>query len=146
MVKNPPDDMPQITAYLYYKDVKTALEWLGKTFDFHTRMQIPGPDGSIMHAEMSMGDGLIMMGQACAENAGTSPMDLTGVNQSLYVYVDDVEAHYQHAKSLDAPGISEPVDMFWGDRMYETQDLEGHKWAFAQHVKDVAPEDMKPPF
>ncbi len=136
--------MPQITAYLYYKDVGAILKWLADTFGFETRTQMAGPDGNIMHAEMSLGNGLIMMGQACAETGGTSPMDLTGVNQSLYVYVDDLAAHHQHAKSLDAPSISDPMDMFWGDRMYEVQDPEGHKWTFAQHVRDVLPEDMKP--
>lgn len=145
MLKNPPDGMPRITPYLFYKDVKSALSWLEKTFGFKKRGEILELDGGIMHAEMVFKDGVLMMGSPSNERGSKSPSELPGVNQSLYIYVDDVDAHYVHAKSLDAPNISEPMDMFWGDRMYTVQDLEGHHWSFAEHVKDVAPEDMKPP-
>ena len=145
MPKNPPDDMPQITPYLYYDDVKAATEWLENTFGFSKRFEIPAPDGSLMHAEMILGSGVVMMGQACEEQGGKSPKGMPAVSQSLYVYVDDVNAHHAHAKSAGAPAISDPQDMFWGDRMYDVQDLEGHKWAFAQHTRDIAPEDMEIP-
>ena len=145
MPKNPPDDMPQITPYLYYNDVGSALEWLEKTFGLKKRFELPAPDGKIMHAEMALGSGVVMMGQACEEQGGRSPAELPAVSQSLYVYVDDVDAHHAHAKAAGAPDIGEPVDMFWGDRLYDVKDLEGHRWAFAQHTKDVAPEDLHPP-
>jgi len=144
MPKNPPDDMPRITPYLYYNDVERALSWLSVTFGLEKRFEMQGPDGRIAHAEMMFEDGVIMLGLACPEQNGRSPSELDGVNQALYVYVGDVDAHHQKAAFAGARITEEPVDMFWGDRMYSVKDLEGHQWTFAQHVKDVAPEDMKP--
>lgn len=58
----------------------------------------------------------------------------------------NVDEHYRQGKAAGAANITEPMDMFWGDRMYTVQDLEGHHWSFAKHLKDIAPEDMKPSF
>ena len=145
MPANPPEGMPRMIPFLFYNDPGAALDWLAKAFGLETRMSMPGPEGQIMHAEMQLRDAVIMMGPVSDEVGSKSPSDLPGVNQSLYVYVDDVDAHYEQAKSAGARIMSEPEDMFWGDRMYYAQDCEGHHWNFAQHVKDVAPEDMKPP-
>ena len=122
-----------------------ALEWLGKAFGLEKRLAMPGPDGELVHAEMQLADAVVMMGPASDENQTGSPRDLPAVNQSLYLYVDDVDAHCQRARAAGARILSEPTDMFWGDRMYYAQDCEGHHWNFATHVKDVAPEDIKPP-
>ena len=145
MPQNPPEGFPRLVPHLFYNDLPAALEWLAKAFALEPRMSMPGPDGSIMHAEMSLEDAVIMMGPASVEVGARSPADLPAVNQSLYVYVDNVDAHFARAKASGAKIVSEPTDMFWGDRMYYAQDCEGHHWNFAQHVKDVAPEDMKPP-
>jgi uncharacterized glyoxalase superfamily protein PhnB len=67
---------------------------------------------------------------------------LPGIHQSLYVYVDDVDAHFRNAVEAGAEPLTEPADMFWGDRMYAVKDLEGHHWSFAQHVRDVALQDL----
>ena len=146
MPKNPPEGMPRVTPYLFYNDVGAALVWLEKTFGFERKGEIPAPDGSIMHAEMAFKDGVLMMGPANDDRGCRSPSTLPGVNQSLYLYVDDVDAHFKHAKASGAAKITEPMDTFWGDRMYTVQDLEGHQWSFAEHVKDIAPEDMQPTF
>jgi uncharacterized glyoxalase superfamily protein PhnB len=143
MPKNPPENMPRITPYLYYKDVAAALDWLARTFGFTERMRMPGPDGGIMHAEMEYADGVIMLG--CPGADYKSPKQLGRNTQSLYVYVDDVDKHYQHAKSAQAKILEEPADQFYGDRRYGVEDVEGHQWYFAQCVRDVAPEEMKPP-
>jgi uncharacterized glyoxalase superfamily protein PhnB len=94
---------------------------------------------------MKLQDGLIMMGPASEERGTGSPQDLGAVSQSIVCYVDDVDAHHADAKQAGAQCTSEPMDMFWGDRMYSVVDCEGHQWSFATHVRDVAPEDMKPP-
>ena len=145
MPANPPEGMPRLIPFLFYNDPRAALDWLAKAFALETRMTMPGPEGQIMHAEMQLKDAVIMMGPPSDEQASKSPADLPGVNQSLYLYVDDVNAHYQQAKAAVARIMSEPEDMFWGDRMYYAQDCEGHHGNCAQHLKDVAPEDMKPP-
>ena len=146
MPANPPDNMPRITSNLYYDDPASALEWLAKAFGFETRMSIPGPDGGVMHAEMQVADGVVMLSPASGADHWKSPKSLAGsVTQGLYVYVDDVDAHCARARAAGAIIQSELEDMFWGDRTYVVEDPEGHRWTFAQHTRDVAPEDMKPP-
>jgi len=144
--ENPPNGMPRITPNLFYDDPGAALEWLSKAFGFETRMSMPGPDGGVMHAEMSVADGVFMVSPTGVNEAWHSPRSLQGsVTQGLYVFVDDVDAHFARARSAGATILSELEDMFWGDRTYVAADPEGHRWTFAQHVRDIAPEDMKPP-
>lgn len=146
MPKNPPENMPRIAPNVFYDDPAAALEWLSKAFAFEARMAMPGPDGKIIHAEMQVADSAIMMSPTEASEAWRSPRSLGGsVTQSLYVYVDDVDAHCARARSAGADIVAEPEDMFWGDRTYIATDLEGHRWTFAQHVREVSPEEMKPP-
>ena len=143
MPLNPPENMPRITPYLYYEDVAGALDWLARAFGFSERTRMPGPDGSIMHAEMECADGVIMTG--CPSADYRNPSNLGQATQGLYVFVDDVDKHFRHAKESGAKIINEPEDQFYGDRRYTTEDPEGHQWFFATHMRDVAPEDMTPP-
>lgn len=140
MPKNPPENMPRITAYLLYNDVAAALDWLTKTFGFKERMRMPGPDGVVSHGEIELEDGLVMIGRPDA-----AYKQLGQVTQFLYVYVDKVDEHCQRAQKAGAKILKEPEDQFYGDRRYATEDPEGHQWMFATHVKDVKPEDMKVP-
>jgi PhnB protein len=143
MPKNPPENTPRVTPYLYYQDVAAALRFLADAFGFHEKLRMPGPDGKIAHAEMTLGDGLVMMGCPGAEYR--NPKHLGQTTQSLYVYVDDVDAHCARAKKASAKIIDEPEDQFYGDRRYSAEDPEGHHWFFATHTRDVAPEDLKAP-
>jgi uncharacterized glyoxalase superfamily protein PhnB len=135
--------MPRITAYLLYEDVAAALDWLAGTFGLQERMRMPGSDGKITHAEMELADGVVMLGNPGPDYR--NPKRLGQVTHSLYIYVDDVDKHFEHARAAGATILDEPEDQFYGDRRYGAEDLEGHHWYFAQHVRDVAPEDMKPP-
>src|SRR5262245_19794568 len=101
---------------------------------------MPGPDGGIMHAEMEFADGVVMMGRP--DPAYRNPKTLGALTQSLYVYVDDVDKHHQRAKEAGAKIVEAPADQFYGDRRYGTEDIEGHLWHFAQHVRDPSPEEM----
>jgi len=143
MVANPPENMPRVTPYILYEDVASALDWLANAFGFRERMRLPGPDGKVNHAEMELADGVVMMG--CPGPEYQNPKRLGHVTQELYVYVDDVDTHFHRAKGAGATILEEPEDQFYGDRRYRAVDPEGHHWCFAQHVRDVAPEDMKPP-
>ncbi len=146
MIDNPPKNMTRITPYLHYQDVAQAISWLEKVYGFKLRFSLADPkSGNIMHAEMTFADGIIMLGPISPERGGLSPRDLAGVNQGLYVYVDDVQRHYEHARETGARITMHPETMFWGDRVYGALDLEGHQWSFAQHVEDVPPEKMKLP-
>jgi len=143
MVKNPPENMPRITPYLLYEDVVGALEWLARAFGFRERLRLPGPDGAITHAEMELADGVIMIGHPGKEYQ--SPKRLGHVTQNVYVYVDDVDKHFERAQEAGATILAEPEDQFYGDRRYGAEDLEGHQWYFAQHTRDVPPDELKPP-
>jgi uncharacterized glyoxalase superfamily protein PhnB len=146
MLKNPPDGMPRVTPYVFYDDLPAALDWLAQAFGFETRMTLPGPDGKPMHAEMTTADGVIMMGPTGNMPTWKSPRALGGANtQGLFIYVEDVDAHFARARDAGATVLKEPEDQFWGDRMYTVTDPEGHGWSFAQHVRDVPPEEMVPP-
>jgi PhnB protein len=141
MVANPPPNMPRITPYLYYEDVAGALAWLSRAFGFRERMRLPGPDEKVAHAEMQLADGVIMMGHPGPDYR--NPKRLGAVTQNIYVYVEDVDAHFRRAKEAGATIREEPKDQFYGDRRYGAEDPEGHYWYFAQHVRDVTPEELK---
>lgn len=144
MAVNPIPEGPRITPYLLYEDVAAALDWLSRAFGFEEQGdRFTGPDGKVSHASMKLGDGLIMMG--CPGLSYKSPKRLGQATQHLYIYVEDVDAHFERAKAAGAGILEEPSDKFYGDRTYGASDPEGHQWYFAQHVRDVAPEDMKPP-
>jgi PhnB protein len=138
---NPPQNTPRITPYLLYENVNAAIDWLASAFGFVERMRVPGPDGKTAHAEMRLADGVLMMG--CPGPEYQNPKRLGHVTQNLYVYVDDVDAHFERARKAGAKILEEPKDQFYGDRRYGAVDPEGHNWYFAQHVRDVPPQDMK---
>ena len=91
---------------------------------------------------MELADGVIMMGNPGVDFQ--NPKRLGHVTQYLYVYVDDIDEHYEHARQAGATIVAEPEDQFYGDRRYGAEDPEGHHWYFAQHIREVAPEDMPP--
>lgn len=141
MPQNPPEGFPRITPYLLYEDVDTAVDWLVGTCGFIERGRMKGADGRANHAEVALGDGMVMMGNPGPDYL--NPKRRGGATQLIYVYVDDVDAHYQTAQAAGAPILREPADQFYGDRTYATEDPEGHQWSFAQHVRDVSAEDMQ---
>jgi len=142
MAVNPIPEGPRITPYLLYEDVGKALDWLSKAFglrEFGDRFT--GPDGTINHAAMKLGDGLIMMG--CPGTTYKNPKRLGHVTQHLYVFVEDVDGLFARARALGAAVLEEPQDKFYGDRRCGLVDPEGHQWYFAQHVRDVSAEEMQ---
>jgi PhnB protein len=143
MPANPPENVPQVSPYLLYEDVAGALEWLSKAFGLRERTRVADASGTVHHAEMEIGDGLIMMG--CPGPDYQSPRRHGHVTASLYVYVDDVDVHFDQARAAGATIFAEPEDQLYGDRRYGARDPEGHEWYFAQYVRDVPPEELKMP-
>ncbi len=141
MAQNPPAAMPRLTPYLFYEDVAAALDWLTRAFGWEERMRIPGPDGTVGHAEMKLADAVIMMG--CPGPDYRSAKKDGHVHQLQYVYVDQIDRHFEQAKAAGANILSEPEDKFYGDRSYVAEDLEGHQWSFAEHTRDPSPEEMQ---
>lgn len=146
MVATPPEGMPRITPHLFYDDVAAAIDWLVEAFGFVVRVRMTDREDKVVHGELEFADGLVMLGLACENDAWESPRTLGGrVSQRLYIYVEDVDAHYQRAMKAGARILYEPGDQFYGDRVYECVDPEGHRWKFAQHIRDVDMKTLKRP-
>jgi uncharacterized glyoxalase superfamily protein PhnB len=146
MVANPPEDMPRIAPHLFYDDVAAAIDWLVKAFGFVVRVRMTDENGGVVHGELEVSDGLVMLGLTSENEVWESPRTLDGrISQRLYIYVDDVDSHCERARSADARILYEPADQFYGDRVYECVDPEGHRWKFAQHIRDVDMRTLKRP-
>jgi uncharacterized glyoxalase superfamily protein PhnB len=134
-----PQGFSRVTPYLLYEDVAGALDWLSRAFGFEERLRFTGADGTVTHAEMTLGDGLIMMGDPGPEYQ--SPHRSGSIAAQVHVYVDDVDAHFERAKGAGAKIVSEPAEQPYGDRRYDAKDPEGQLWSFATRVRDVSPEE-----
>jgi uncharacterized glyoxalase superfamily protein PhnB len=135
-------DGPRIVPYLLYEDVAAALGWLAQAFGLEEHGdRFTGADGRVNHAAMKIGDGIVMLG--CPGSDYRNPKRLGQVTQQLYIYVEDVNAHCARARAAGAEIVREPADQFYGDRQYGARDPEGHCWFFAQHIRDVSPEEMR---
>ena len=135
---------PTLTSALSYRDPKAALAWLEKAFGFQTVMVISGEDARIAHAEMRVGNGLLMLGGEWSERH-RSPRSVQGFNtQTVHVHLEsDLDAHCQRARDAGATILQEPDDQFYGDRTYRAVDPEGHIWSFAQTVRNVSREEAE---
>jgi PhnB protein len=142
MAQSPPEGFSRITPYLLYEDVDAAVDFLVRAFGFVERVRMPGPAGKALHAEVGLGEGVVMMGNPGPDYL--NPAHRGGATQLVYVYVDDVNAHFEVAESAGVRILQEPTDQFYGDRTYAAEDPEGHQWTFSQHVRDVSPEEMHP--
>jgi len=126
---------------LTYRDPRAALAWLAEAFGFETTMAIeaPGDDMSNNHYEMGVGGrGRIMVGAEWADWT-RSPASVSGYNTTtVHVSVESgIDAHCERARAAGAAILREPVDEWYGDRVYRCADPEGHHWSFSQHVRDV---------
>jgi len=133
-----------VVPFLTLKKPFDAIAFYKKAFGFKEKYAVPGPDGTLMHAEMIHEGFAIMMGGESKEQKMFSPSYYKGTPLTLYLYTPDVDAVAKKAKKAGAICYQEPQDMYWGDRVAIFADPEGYVWLFATHVKEVAPEDMHP--
>jgi uncharacterized glyoxalase superfamily protein PhnB len=139
MPERPAEARPRIAPYLLYADVEYALEWLARAFGFRERLRFADDEGTVVHAEMELDGGLLMLGHPGPEYQ--NPKRLRAVTQMTHVYVDDVAAHYERAARSGATILSEPSEQPYGDLRYDAMDVEGHCWSFAQRLRELAPEE-----
>jgi PhnB protein len=138
MFAKPTGDMPRLTPHLFYDDVGGALDFLVTAFGFEVKLRMKDDGGKVVHGEVQIGDSLVMIGLTEENPDWECPRTLSGkISQRLYVFVDDVDAHYQRACGAGVKIHRHPEDQFYGDRVYECIDHEGHRWKFAQHLFDV---------
>lgn len=119
------------------------LEFYQKAFGAKETVRMPGPDGSIMHAEFRIGDSTIMLADEMPDMGAKSPKAYGGTPVRFYVYVENVDAAWKRAVDAGGKTIMPLQDMFWGDRTGCLEDPFGHLWNLAQHVSDPTPEEMR---
>jgi len=131
------------TPYLIIKGAAKAIEFYKKAFGAAEMTRMTQPDGRIGHAEIKIGDSLIMLADEFPEMGARSPQSLGGSPVSILLYVQDVDALTSQAITAGAKVVRPVKDQFYGDRSGSLEDPFGHQWHIATHVEDVPPEEMK---
>ena len=137
-----PAGYPTVIPYMCIKGAGEALEFYAKAFNAVETVRMPGPGGMVMHAEMKIGESVIMLSEENCEQGQKSPVTLGGSATHVFLYVPDVDASFAQAIAAGATAIMPPMNMFWGDRFGKLKDPYGHEWSMATHVEDVTPEEM----
>jgi PhnB protein len=142
MTVNPiPDGYPRVIPYLSVDGAAGAIAFYVSVLGATERMRMPGPDDKIGHAELEIGDSVVMLADASPQG-GPSPRELGGSPVTVMVYVPDVDATYAAAIDAGAESLMKPENQFYGDRAAAFTDPFGHRWHIASHVEDVSPEEM----
>ena len=134
-VKPIPDGYHSVTPNLLVAGAAKLIEFTTRAFGATLRHRMENPDGTIMHAEVKIGDSIVMMGDARGQ---CQPMPT-----SLYLYVTDADAVYKRALEAGATSTMAPADQFWGDRTAAVRDPTGNVWMIGTHKEDVPPAEMK---
>ena len=132
-----------VTPSLVVAGAAKALDFYKKALGAEELMRFPGPDGSIMHAEIRIGDSRLMLGDEMPEQGGRSPKSYGGTPVSFFIYSEDVDAAWKRAMDAGAKSVMPLADQFWGDRAGCLEDPFGHKWWLAQHIQDLSPEELR---
>ena len=138
-----PEGYHTITPFLSLDDATGAIEFYKRAFGATERTIMPAPDGRVAHAEIQIGDSVVMLSDMFEQSQGKTPKAAGGTTVGLFLYVDDVDELFKQAIDAGATATMEPDNMFWGDRFARVTDPYGHDWQIATHVEDVTPEDME---
>lgn len=144
-VKPIPDGFRTCTPYMVVKGAAQAIEFYKKAFDAKELMRMPGPGGAVMHAEIQIGNSVLMMCDEmdCGGGVKTrSPLDLGGTPMSIHLYVEKCDAAFDKAVKAGCKVQMPMTDMFWGDRFGKVVDPFGHEWSIATHMEDLTPEEI----
>ncbi len=143
MAKPIPDEYPRVMPYLYVNGAKAAIDFYTSIFGAQERMTMPGPEGKIGHAELSIGDSVIMLADEFPDMGARGPKSVGGSPVTIHVYVEDVDTTFDRAVKAGSTVLRPVEDKFYGDRGGEFEDPYGHRWSIASHVEDVSPEEMQ---
>ncbi len=135
MVKAVPDGYHTVTPYLVVSEAEKVLDFAIRAFGAREKVRMPGPDGKVAHAEVSIGDSVVMMG-----SPSQSQRLMPGM---IYLYVEDTDATYKKAVAAGGKSLEEPTDAFYGDRRAAVEDSQGNQWFIATHQEDPTPEEMQ---
>jgi PhnB protein len=137
-----PEGYHTVTPYLAVGDAVAAIEYYEKAFGAKERVRMDTPDGRIGHAELEIGDSLVMLSDPFPQATTRPPQELGGTSASVFLYVEDVDAVVKQAVDAGATITMEVADQFWGDRFGSVTDPFGHSWSIATHVEDLTPEEI----
>jgi PhnB protein len=137
-----PDGYPRVSPYLIVSGASDAIGFYTKVLGATERMRMAGPDGKVGHAELQIGDSVIMLADEFPEMGAVGPRTVGGSPVTIGVYVDDVDATFAAAIAAGAKELRAVENQFYGDRSGQFEDPFGHRWNVATHVEDVSPEEM----
>jgi uncharacterized glyoxalase superfamily protein PhnB len=142
-VKRIPEGMHTVTPHLVCANAAEAIAFYEKAFGAEELFRMPSPNGKIAHAQIKIGDSVLMMTDENAECGSLGPKTLKGTPVSLYLYFEDADKAFERAVSAGATVKMPLEDMFWGDRWGAVEDPFGHFWHIASHMRDPSPEEMQ---
>jgi len=142
-VKPIPEGYHTLTPFLTVRDAERAIEFYKQAFGAKERGVAKSPDGKVMHAEIMIGDSIIMLADEFPEFGSLSPQSVGGSPMGLHIYIDNVDAAFERAVKAGAQVEMPVMDQFWGDRYGKLKDPFGHNWSIATHVKDMSADEMK---
>jgi PhnB protein len=137
-VKPIPEGYHTLQIYLAVEDASKAIDFYKEAFGAEETIRMPGPDGSVAHAELQIGDSKLMLSDPFPQSNVRPPSERGGPTASIFMYVDDVDATFEQAQRAGATVVSELEDMFWGDRFGTVADPFGQVWAMATHKEDLS--------
>jgi PhnB protein len=137
-----PSGYHSLTPYLVCRGASAAIAFYVKAFGAKEKGRFPGPDGKLMHAEIRIGDSIVMLGDEMPQMGTTAPPTIGGTATGLFLYVKNVDEAFARAVAAGATAEMPPKDMFWGDRYAKLADPFGHKWSLATHIEDISPKEM----
>ena len=138
-----PDGYHTLTPFLTVRDATRAIEFYKQAFGAKERGVMKGPDGKVMHAELMIGDSIIMLSDEFPDFGCLSPQSIGGSSSGLHIYLEDVDAAFDRAVKAGAEVEMPVMDQFWGDRYGKLKDPFGHKWSIGTHIKDLSMDEMK---
>jgi PhnB protein len=141
-VKPIPEGYHTLSPYLAVDDARQAIECYKNAFGATERVRMEAPGGAIGHAEVEIGDSVLMLSDPFPQSSTKPPKEVGGSSVSVFMYVEDVDSVVKQAVDAGATVLMEVADQFWGDRFGTVQDPFGHTWSIATHVEDVAPEEV----
>jgi PhnB protein len=137
-----PDGYHTLSTYLAVDDAAGAIEYYKRAFGAQERVRMEAPDDRIGHAELGVGDSVIMLSDPVPQASTRPPRELGGTSASIFMYVEDVDAVVKQAVDAGATLTMEVADQFWGDRFGTVTDPFGHVWSIATHVEDLTAEEI----
>ena len=141
--KSPPAGYHTITPAIIVRDADKAIDFYARAFGAEEVSRMPGPDGKVMHAEIRIGDSVVMLGDENPQWGTLSPLSTNGVHGSLHIYVADADAAFERALRAGATVRYPLEDAFWGDRYGKVTDPFGHEWGIATRVKEMSAAEMQ---